>query len=59
MSLQDSKILAAYTVMRMLDMNYQPLGKALLNLAEAGPSPFVRHGCMFLGTADRQSMLPM
>lgn len=59
MNLQDSRILAADMVMRMLDMNYQTPDKTLLDLAEAGPAPFVRQGYMFLGTADRQSILPM
>ena len=28
-------------------------------LADAGPSPFVRQGYIFLGTSDRESILPM
>ena len=45
--------------MRMLDMNYRTPDQALLDLAEAGPSPFVRQGYIFLGTSDRESILPM
>ncbi len=58
-NIQDSRIVAADSVMRMLDMNYRIPDKPLLDLAEAGPSPFVRQGYIFLGVSDRQSILPM
>ncbi|MCX7097946.1 MAG: hypothetical protein NTV43_08600 [Methylococcales bacterium] len=58
-NIQDSRILAADGLFRALDMNYRTPEQALLNLAESGPSPFVRQGYCFLGLADQQSILPM
>jgi hypothetical protein len=58
-NLQDSRILAADTMMRMLDMNYRPPIPSIQELADRGPSPFVRQGYIFLGVADRESILPM
>ncbi|MGV1099797.1 hypothetical protein ACUUL3_10375 [Thiovibrio sp. JS02] len=59
MNLQDDRILPADTVFRALDMNYGPLLPSIRKLAAACPSPFVRQGYMFLGAADRDSLLPM
>ncbi len=58
-NLQDSRILAADNMMRMLDMNYRPPVKSIQQLADAGPSPFVRQGYIFLGVSDQVSILPM
>lgn len=58
-NLQDSRILAADGMMRMLDMNYHPPIPSIQQLADAGPSPFVRQGYTFLGVSDRESILPM
>jgi hypothetical protein len=58
-NLQDSRILAADGMMRMLDMNYHPPLPSIQELADAGPSPFVRQGYIFLGVSDRESILPM
>lgn len=58
-NLQDSRILAADAMMRMLDMNYRPPIPSVQQLADSGPSPFVRQGYIFLGVADRESILPM
>ncbi|MEN8166903.1 MAG: hypothetical protein ABFR65_05420 [Pseudomonadota bacterium] len=58
-NIQDSRILAADSMFRMLDMNYRTPEKEILELAEAGPSPFVRQGYIFLGVDDRESILPM
>jgi hypothetical protein len=55
----DSRILAADGMMRMLDMNYHSPIPSVQQLADAGPSPFVRQGYIFLGTSDRESILPM
>ncbi|SEM59669.1 hypothetical protein SAMN04489760_12521 [Syntrophus gentianae] len=57
-NIQDSRILAADEGMRMLDMNYSPPIPSIQQLADAGPSPFVRQGYIFLGVADRESILP-
>jgi hypothetical protein len=43
----------------MLDMNYRTPEQPLLEIAESGPSPFVRQGYIFLGVSDRSSILPM
>ncbi|NVN90182.1 MAG: hypothetical protein HXX11_06220 [Desulfuromonadales bacterium] len=58
-NLQDSRILATDDMMRMLDMNYHPPIPSIQQLADAGPSPFVRQGYIFLGVSDRESILPM
>ncbi|WP_455206179.1 hypothetical protein [Kaarinaea lacus] len=58
-NIQDSRILTADLMFRMLDMNYRTPEKEILELAEAGPSPFVRQGYIFLGVADQESILPM
>jgi hypothetical protein len=58
-NLQDSRILAVDDMMRMLDMNYHPPIPSIQQLADAGPSPFVRQGYIFLGVAGRDSILPM
>lgn len=58
-NLQDSRILAADGMMRMLDMNYHQPAPSIQQLADAGPSPFVRQGYTFLGVSDRESILPM
>lgn len=58
-NIQDARILAADGGMRMLDMNYHPPILSIQQLADSGPSPFVRQGYIFLGVADRESILPM
>ena len=58
-NLQDARILAADAMMRMLDMNYRTPIPSVQNLADSGPSPFVRQGYIFLGVADRESILAM
>ena len=40
-------------------MNYRTPEKELLELAESGPSPFVRQGYTLLGVSDQESILPM
>ena len=58
-NIQDSRILATDGVFRVLDMNYHPPVPSIQRLADAGPSPFVRQGYIFLGVDDRESILPM
>ena len=58
-NIQDSRILSADGLFRMLDMNYHTPEQPLLDLAQSGPSPFVRQGYSFLGVADQESILPM
>ena len=58
-NIQDSRILSADAMMRMLDMNYRPPIPSIQQLADAGPSPFIRQGYIFLGVSDRESILPM
>jgi len=58
-NLQDSHILPADLVFRALDMNYHAPLPSIQALADAGPSPFVRQGYVFLGVSDRESILPM
>ncbi len=58
-NLEDARIVAADPMIKMLDMNYRTPEKPLLELAESGPSPFVRLGYIFLGTAGEPSILPM
>lgn len=58
-NLQDSRILAVDDMMRILDMNYHPPIPSIQQLADTGPSPFVRQGYIFLGVSDRESILAM
>lgn len=58
-SLQDARIEAADAIVRMLDMNFRTPEEPLMDLAETGPSPFVRMGCIFLGVAGQTSILSM
>lgn len=58
-NIQDARILATDPLFRVLDMNYQPPLPSIQQLADAGPSPFVRQGYVFLGAADQDSILPM
>jgi hypothetical protein len=58
-NLEDSRILIADAAMRLLDMNHRAPVPSIQALADAGPSPFVRQGYMFLGTCGRESILPM
>lgn len=58
-NIQDSRILLADEVFRVMDMNYHPPLPSIQRLADAGPSPFVRQGYIFLGVDDRESILPM
>jgi hypothetical protein len=57
-SIQDERITAADPLMRMIDMNYRVADPSLQSVSQAGPSPFARQGCIFLGVADRESVLP-
>lgn len=58
-NIQDSRILVTDALFRVLDMNYHPPLPSIQQLADAGPSPFVRQGYIFLGVDDRDSILPM
>ncbi len=58
-NLQDSRILPTDLVFRALDMNYHAPLASIQALADAGPSPFVRQGYIFLGVSDRESIMPM
>lgn len=58
-NLEDSRILSADAMMRMLDMNYHQPISSIQKLVDAGPSPFVRQGYCFLGVSDQESILPM
>ncbi len=58
-NIQDRRILAADALFRIIDMNYRAPDPALQAISEAGPSPFARQGYIFLGTSDRDSILPM
>jgi hypothetical protein len=56
---QDSRILATDGLMRIVDMNYHAPIDSIQQLADDGPSPFVRQGYIFLGTSDRDSIMPI
>ena len=56
---QDSRILATDGLMRIVDMNYHAPIDSIQQLTDDGPSPFVRQGYIFLGTSDRESIMPM
>ncbi len=58
-NIQDERIVASDSLMRIIDMNYRVPDPSLQALSEAGPSPFSRQGYIFLGTSDRESILPM
>ncbi|BBO82263.1 hypothetical protein DSCO28_28290 [Desulfosarcina ovata subsp. sediminis] len=58
-NIQDRRIIAADPLMRIIDMNYRIPDPSLQAISEAGPSPFARQGYIFLGTSDRESILPM
>jgi len=58
-NLQDKRILTMDPIMRIADMNYHAPEPALQELSEAGPSPFVRLGYIFLGVSNQNSILPM
>lgn len=58
-NLQDSRVLPTDLVFRALDMNYHAPLPSIQALADAGPSPFVRQGYIFLGVSDRESIVPM
>lgn len=58
-NIQDSRILPTDALFRVLDMNYHPPLPSIQQLADAGPSPFVRQGYSFLGVDNRPSILPM
>ncbi|MCP4545568.1 MAG: hypothetical protein GY835_03750 [bacterium] len=55
---EDNRILTADPLMHVIDMNYRIPDPYLQGLSEAGPSPFARQGYIFLGTSDRESILP-
>ena len=58
-NIEDRRILVADALFRIIDMNYRTPDPALQAISEAGPSPFARQGYIFLGTSDRDSILPM
>lgn len=58
-NIQDKRIVAADPLMRIVDMNYRVPDASFLAAASNGPSPFARQGYIFLGTDDRESVLPM
>ena len=58
-NLQDKRILAADTLMKLADMNYRTPDAALQQASEASGSPFIRQGYAFLGVADQESILPI
>ena len=58
-NLQNERIVAADPLLRVIDMNYRIPDPYLQALSAEGPSPFARQGYIFLGTSDRESILPM
>lgn len=58
-NIQDHRIVAADPLFRLIDMNYRVPDPVLQAMSEKGPSPFARQGYIFLGTSDRESVLPM
>lgn len=58
-NLQDERILPMDALFKALDMNYVEPMPSIQKLVKEGPSPFVRQGYAFLGTSDRESILPM
>ncbi|HET9598956.1 MAG TPA: hypothetical protein VFP65_25510, partial [Anaeromyxobacteraceae bacterium] len=58
-NVQDARILVADRLVRSLDMNYSEPLPSIAELARSGPTPFVRHGYVFLGEPGRPSILPM
>jgi hypothetical protein len=58
-NIQDRRIVAADPLMRIIDMNYRIPDPALQAISQAGPSPFARQGYIFLGTSNRESILPI
>lgn len=58
-NLQDRRILATDTLMKLADMNYRIPDAELQQASIASGSPFVRQGYAFLGVAGQESILPM
>lgn len=58
-NLQDKRILAFDTLMKINDMNYRIPDTALQQASSDSGSPFARQGYAFLGVADQVSILPM
>lgn len=58
-NIQDSRVLLADPLFRVIDMNYRTPDPALQDVSEVGPSPFARQGYIFLGTSGRNSILSM
>ncbi|MDH5256992.1 MAG: hypothetical protein OEX07_03260 [Gammaproteobacteria bacterium] len=58
-NLQDSRILAMDTIMRIVDMNYRTPDAGLQSISQQGPSPFERQGYAFMGAANQKSILDM
>ncbi len=58
-NIQDSRILMADPLFRVIDINYRTPDPALQDISEAGPSPFARQGYTFLGVSGRDSILPI
>jgi len=58
-NLQDKRILAVDTLMKIADMNYRIPDVALQKASEASGSPFMRQGYAFLGVAGQESILPI
>ncbi len=58
-NLQDKRIVAADPLFHLIDMNYRVPDPFLQEISESGPSPFARQGYIFLGSSDRESILPV
>lgn len=58
-NLQDKRILAVDTLMKINDMNYRIPDDALQQASVASGSPFARQGYAFLGVAGQDSILPI
>ncbi|RLA24974.1 MAG: hypothetical protein DRQ62_03870 [Gammaproteobacteria bacterium] len=58
-NLQDSRIVSADPLLKLIDMNYKIPEPAIQAVTDAGPSPFARQGYCFLGVSDRDSILPI
>lgn len=58
-NLQDSRIIPADPLLKLIDMNYKTPEPVIQAATDTGPSPFARQGYSFLGVSDRDSILPL
>lgn len=58
-NIQDARIVNFDALLRVIDMNYRIPDPSLQAVVDQGPSPFARQGYIFLGVADRESILPL